>query len=100
MSSGVLVMIDRPTRGQAGAGEPFRVVPADAPALRYTMPFLLDALERQQKIFGADPWPYGLTANRAALEVFADYLVEQGLTASRIEVTDLFAPSTLAESKI
>jgi 4,5-dihydroxyphthalate decarboxylase len=73
---------------------------ADAPALRYTMPFLLDALERQQKIFGADPWPYGLTANRAALEVFADYLVEQGLTASRIEVTDLFAPSTLAESKI
>jgi len=37
MSSGVLVMIDRPTRGQAGAGEPFRVVPADAPALRATV---------------------------------------------------------------
>jgi 4,5-dihydroxyphthalate decarboxylase len=73
---------------------------ADAPALRYSMPFLLDALERQQKIFGADPWPYGLTANRAALEVFAGYLAEQGLTADRVEVSDLFAPSTLVESKV
>jgi 4-amino-4-deoxychorismate lyase len=36
MSSGVLVMIDRPTLGQAGNGEPFRVVPADGPALRAT----------------------------------------------------------------
>lgn len=45
----------------------------------------LDALERQQKIFGADPWPYGLMANRAVLAVFADHLVGQGLTANRIE---------------
>ncbi len=44
------------------------------------MPFLLDALERQQEIFGADPWPYGLAPNRTVLEVFADYLREQGLT--------------------
>jgi 4,5-dihydroxyphthalate decarboxylase len=73
---------------------------ADAPALRYTMPFLLDALERQQEVFGADPWPYGLTPNRAALEVFADYLLEQGLTPHRIDVNDLFAPSTLIESRV
>ncbi len=37
MSSGILVMIDRPARGQAGDGEPFRVVPADQPALRATV---------------------------------------------------------------
>jgi 4,5-dihydroxyphthalate decarboxylase len=73
---------------------------ADAPALRYTMPFLLDALERQQEIFGADPWPYGVTPNRTALEVFADYLLEQGLTPDRIGVNDLFAPSTLIESRV
>lgn len=36
MSTGVLVMIDRPTLGQVGPGEPFRVVPADEPALRAT----------------------------------------------------------------
>lgn len=37
MSTGILVMIDRPTIGQTGAGEPFRVVPADGPALRATV---------------------------------------------------------------
>ncbi len=36
MSTGILVLIDRPAVGQAGDGEPFRVVPADAPALRAT----------------------------------------------------------------
>ena len=37
MSTGILVMIDRPTIGQAGSGDPFRVVPAGAPALRATV---------------------------------------------------------------
>ena len=37
MSTGILVMIDRPTIGQAGEGSPFRVVPADEPALRATV---------------------------------------------------------------
>ena len=37
MSTGILVMIDRPTIGQTGPGEPFRVVPADEPALRATV---------------------------------------------------------------
>lgn len=37
MSTGILVMIDRPTVGQTGPGEPFRVLPADEPALRATV---------------------------------------------------------------
>ena len=37
MSTGILVMIDRPTIGQTGDGQPFRVIPADAPALRATV---------------------------------------------------------------
>ncbi|HEY0117757.1 MAG TPA: aminotransferase class IV [Cellulomonas sp.] len=37
MSTGILVMIDRPTIGQTGDGAPFRVVPADEPALRATV---------------------------------------------------------------
>jgi 4-amino-4-deoxychorismate lyase len=36
MSNGVLVIIDRPTTGQAGPGEAFRVVPDDQPSLRAT----------------------------------------------------------------
>jgi 4,5-dihydroxyphthalate decarboxylase len=73
---------------------------ADAPALRYTMPFLLDALERQHEVFGEDPWPYGLAANLDTLETFGGYLVEQGLLAEKPGMKALFAPSTHQESRI
>lgn len=72
----------------------------DAPALRYTMPFLLDALERQGSVFGDDPWPYGVEQNRATLEVFCRYLVEQGLVTAAPAVDSLFADSTLAGARI
>lgn len=73
---------------------------ADLPALRYTMPFLLAALEEQQEVFGADPWPYGIEPNRVALETFRAYLVEQGLVAEAPTVEELFAPSTHKVSAI
>jgi 4,5-dihydroxyphthalate decarboxylase len=72
----------------------------DAPALRYTIPFLLDTLERQHEVFGADPWPYGLDANRDTLGKFVGYLVEQGLLATPLDVDELFAPGTRVESRI
>lgn len=73
---------------------------AAAPALRYTMPFLLDTLERQQDVFGADPWPYGVEPNRATLSTFGRYLVEQGLAERAPDVDSLFAASTLVQSRI
>ena len=73
---------------------------ADLPALRYTMPFLLAALEEQQEVFGDDPWPYGLEPNRHALETFMSYLREQGLSESPPKPEDLFSPTTLRESRI
>ena len=72
----------------------------DAPALRYTMPFLLAALEEQAAVFGPDPWPYGLAANRRTLEVFLGHLVEQGLLAEPFTPESLFAPSSLDEARI
>jgi len=73
---------------------------ANLPALRYTMPFLLAALEEQQEVFGDDPWPYGLEPNRHALETFMSYLREQGLAENPPRPEDLFSPSTLRESRI
>jgi 4,5-dihydroxyphthalate decarboxylase len=73
---------------------------ADKPALRYTIPFLLDALERQQEVFGDDPWPYGLDANRTALDTFAGYLAEQGLVSTPPDMTELFAAATRTDSRI
>lgn len=50
------------------------------------------AFEEQQKLLGDDPWPYGLEKNRANLERFAGYSLDQGLMAQKIAVEDLFVP--------
>jgi len=42
-------------------------------------------------MLGADPWPYGLAANRPVLEWFLARAHEQGLTGSRLAVDTLFA---------
>lgn len=73
---------------------------AEAPALAYTIPFLLDTLERQRAVFGADPWPYGLEPNRRELEHFVALLHEQGLLAGALDVDELFHPGTRRESRI
>lgn len=71
-----------------------------APALRYTIPLLIDTLERQQEIFGDDPWPYGVEKNRRTLDVFSRYMLEQGMIGSPLDVDALFAPSTLSDARI
>jgi 4,5-dihydroxyphthalate decarboxylase len=51
-------------------------------------------LHAQRQVFGDDPFPYGLAANRAALETLAACSFEQGLTPERANVDELFAPPT------
>ena len=43
--------------------------------------------------FGADPFAYGVEANRPMLETLIDYLHEQMLISEKPKVEDLFAPS-------
>jgi len=49
--------------------------------------------EEQERAFGHDPWRMGLAANRANLETFARYSVDQGLTLDAQEIDGLFAES-------
>jgi hypothetical protein len=49
--------------------------------------------ERQQRDFGADPWPNGLRSNRKNLEQFIGYSHDQRLIASPIPAERLFHPS-------
>jgi 4,5-dihydroxyphthalate decarboxylase len=51
-------------------------------------------------LIGRDFWPYGVNANRTTIEAFARYHYEQGLSARPMTVKDLFAASTLEQSKI
>jgi 4,5-dihydroxyphthalate decarboxylase len=51
--------------------------------------------EEEREIFGADPWPHGIKKNRANLERFIGYSLDQGLIDKRLRVEDLFAESTI-----
>jgi 4,5-dihydroxyphthalate decarboxylase len=48
-----------------------------------------------KRIFGEDPFPYGVKANRPMLQTIIDYSHEQGLTREKLKLAELFAPSTL-----
>lgn len=61
-------------------------------ALRYMLPWLPDDLDELDRVFGNDPWPYGVEANRPTLEALVRYMVEQGVIARPIPVDDIFVP--------
>ena len=45
---------------------------------------------------GNNFFPYGIEANRQALDALFRYSHEQGLANRRLEIQELFVPSTLA----
>ncbi len=69
-------------------------------ALKYSLAWLVPAVERERELLGPDPWPYGLEANRKTLETFLQYEVEQGLIDRKLELESLFAETTLEQYKI
>jgi 4,5-dihydroxyphthalate decarboxylase len=52
-------------------------------------------LEEERKVWGDDPWPHGVAANRAVVETFVRYAHEQGYVPRRLAVEELFAENTL-----
>jgi 4,5-dihydroxyphthalate decarboxylase len=52
-------------------------------------------LAMTQEVFGNDPYPYGVKANRKMLETLIDFSHEQGLITKKPKVEELFAESTL-----
>jgi 4,5-dihydroxyphthalate decarboxylase len=51
--------------------------------------------EEQRRVFGDDPWPHGVKKNRANLERFISYSLDQGLMEKKLEAQELFAKNTL-----
>jgi len=48
------------------------------------------AFEEEEKLLGSDPWPFGLEKNRANLERFVGYSLDQGLMAKKMAAEELF----------
>jgi len=59
-------------------------------ALRYMTPWLMRDIDEIHDVFGGDPWPYGVEANRPTLEALVTYLADQHLIAAPVKVDDLF----------
>ena len=60
--------------------------------LRSMLPWMHAELDDVERVFGGDPWPYGVESNRPTLEALVRYLAEQGVIAKTPRVDDLFAP--------
>ena len=60
--------------------------------------FVRTAVEEQERIFGNDPWAYGLTpANRKNLETVQRYTHQQGMIRRIMPLEELFADTDLGD---
>src|SRR5262249_32804777 len=57
-------------------------------------------LAMTQGLFGNDPYPYGVKANRKMLETLIDFSHEQGLTSKKMKGEELFGVSALVWKKV
>jgi 4,5-dihydroxyphthalate decarboxylase len=63
----------------------------------FTIVWVKEALQEQERIFGPDPWPYNLEDNRKALEAAVRYEYEQGMIKKQFKLEELFFPPSLQE---
>ena len=59
---------------------------------RYMLPWLYGDLDEIDEVYAGDPWPYGVSANRAAIEALIRFMAEQGMIAREMAAEDLFVP--------
>ncbi len=52
-------------------------------------------VEEEKKVLGDDPWPFGVLRNRANLDRFMSYSVDQGLMPKELPLEEIFHPSTI-----
>src|SRR5437870_145351 len=60
----------------------------------FSVVYLRERLKEQIEIWG-DPWKYGLKANKATIDAFIKYNVDQGMIQSKPSYSDIFAAGTL-----
>ncbi len=59
------------------------------------VPWFAKLIEDDRDLLGDDWWPYGLEANRKALDACLRYHFEQGITKRRLTIEEIFAPQFL-----
>jgi hypothetical protein len=59
------------------------------------IPWLNDLLDTDRDVLGDDWWPYGIGANRKAIDAILRYHFEQGITKRQFRCEDIFVPELL-----
>ena len=59
------------------------------------LPWLTKLIGDDRDLLGDDWWPYGIEANRAAIDAVLRYHHEQGLTERRLTIEEVFVPGLL-----
>jgi len=59
------------------------------------LPWFSQLIEEDISVLGKDWWPYGIGANRKALESVLRYHAEQGITDRHFSIEDVFVPELL-----
>jgi hypothetical protein len=59
------------------------------------VPWINALIEENDRLFGRDWWPYGVSANRSELDTFLRYHHEQGLSKRRWTIEEIIAPELL-----
>jgi 4,5-dihydroxyphthalate decarboxylase len=72
----------------------------DTSACKVTLPFVEEQLRGARALMGADFWSYGVAPNRHVLDHFLHHHHAQGLSRRRVQVEELFHPSTFESYKI
>lgn len=62
----------------------------DTDALLVALPWLIDNIEENWRVFGKDFWAYGMEPNRPAFDALCRWVHEQGLAPRRVTVEELF----------
>jgi 4,5-dihydroxyphthalate decarboxylase len=68
--------------------------------LATSLPWSVAEYGRVRKVMGEDYWSYGAYANRHVLDTLTRYSHDQGLSVRKLDVDEMFAPSTYDLSKI
>ena len=59
------------------------------------IPWFTPLFDENRRLFPEDWWPYGVGANRQALDTYLRYFYEQGLSKRRWTCEELFVPELL-----
>ena len=72
----------------------------DVNALMVTLPWLEAETNETGAIMGEDFWKYGVAENVPEIEALTQYIYEQGLADRKVQVEELFHPSTFDITKV